>query len=94
MPPERFSCQCTRELDEKSSLPLGPESEGRNGAGIRELFHGVAKDRKYFYINDLGWLGRQDSNLEIPETSRDKTRDVPLDFSCKGSMCGGDGQID
>ena len=28
MPPERFSCQCTRELDEKSSLPLQMESWG------------------------------------------------------------------
>jgi hypothetical protein len=29
------------------------------------------------------------SNLTPPQ---DKSRDIPLDFSCKGSMCGGDGQ--
>ena len=63
MPPERFSCQCARELDEKSSLPLQMESEGRNLAGFLEEFDSLAKDRKLFYINDLMWLGRQDSNL-------------------------------
>ena len=44
-----------------------PNLRGRNEAGIRELFHGVAKDRKYFYINDLGWLCWQsEANLSLP----------------------------
>ena len=32
--------------------------EGRNLAGIREEFASLARDRKFFYINDLWWLGR------------------------------------
>jgi hypothetical protein len=39
MPPERFSCPCARELDEKSSLPLqmdpGGLKSGGNSRGIR-----------------------------------------------------------
>ena len=34
MPPERFSCQCARELDEKSSLPLQMEFGGPKSGGI------------------------------------------------------------
>jgi hypothetical protein len=50
-------------LDEKLSLLVRSESEGRNLPGIREEFTVLARTRKYFYISDLQWLGRQDSNL-------------------------------
>ena len=38
MPPERFSCECARELDEKSSLPLQMESGGsKSGGNLRGI---------------------------------------------------------
>ena len=70
MPPERFSCQCARELDEKSSLPLQMESGGRNLAGIREEFASLADSKKFFYINDLWWLCWQSSaNVSLGSNS-------------------------
>jgi hypothetical protein len=37
-------------------LELKPK--GRNLAGFREEFDGLAKEGKSFYINNLVWLGR------------------------------------
>ena len=53
MPPERFSCQCARELDEKSSLPLQMELEGQKTGGVSREFDSLARTRKFLYINDL-----------------------------------------
>lgn len=36
----------------------------------------------------------QDDRQVLDAFVRPKNRDIPLDFSCKGSMCGGDGQTD
>ena len=63
MPPERLSRQCATKFAQEVSLRLKPNPKRRNLAGIRGEFDGLGKERKLFYINNLDWLGRQDSNL-------------------------------
>jgi hypothetical protein len=63
MSPERLSRQGATEFAVELSLPLGPQSEGPKSGRNREEFDCLAKGIKLWYINDLRWLGRQDSNL-------------------------------
>jgi hypothetical protein len=72
MPPERFSCQCARELDEKSSLPLqmesgGPKSGG-NLRGIRLARHDQKLIRyQWLIVAVLGGYGEPVSGSKIPD---------------------------
>ena len=56
-PPRDFRVSARENSTKNRLCRWDPNLRGRNGAGIRALFHGVAKDRKYFYINDLVLAG-------------------------------------
>ena len=62
MPPERFSRQAAREVDEKSSLPRqNGIREGQKWPEFATNWTFRAKAIKYLYINDLAWLWSQSS---------------------------------
>ena len=66
-PPRDFRVGARENSTKNRLCRWDPNLRGRNEAGIRELFHGVAKDIKYFYINDLDWLCWQSgANLSLP----------------------------
>ena len=72
MPPERFSCQCARELDEKSSLPLQMKSEGPKSGGISRPSRHLRQSIKILLyqrlsVAVLGGCGERVSEFEFPD---------------------------
>ena len=80
--PRDFCLRARPNSPKKRLYRLKPNQRGRNQAGIREEFGGLTRAREYCYINDLDWLGRQDSNLG----SRDQSP-LPYRLATPQSAC-------
>ena len=67
--PRDFRVQARPNSPKKCLCRLKP-NWGRNQAGIREEFGGLAMARKSFYINDLGWLETNPHALPLASVCR------------------------
>jgi hypothetical protein len=64
--PRDFRVPARPNSPKKCLCGLKPNLRGRNQAGIREEFGGLARAGKYCYINDLGWLCWEAAANESP----------------------------
>ena len=83
-PPRDFRVSARGNSTKNRLSRLKRKPKSRNLAGIREEFGSLARARKFFYINDLGWLcceAAADESLQPNSLIRGKIQGISLETS-------------